>query len=161
MSSGRTSSEPGSVDGAQHRVHLAAEAAAGDEHEALAALGELVGELHRDPAAERVADDRRAVVAERDHRVADGARVGAERVVAARLGRLAVAEQVRRQDVMVGGEMLDRRLPLRGAAGDPVDEDDQRPFAAPGGSRRGGRAARSRWALTWTVEVTLTLNDVT
>ena len=82
-------------------MHLAPEAAARHEDEALAALGELVGELHRDPAAERVADDRRPVVAERDHRVADGARVGAERVVAARLGRLAVAQQVGRQHLVV------------------------------------------------------------
>ena len=86
---------PGQRRGTQQRVHLAAEAAAGDQDEALAALRELVGELHRDPAAERVADDRRAVVAEGDDRVADGARVGAERVVAARLRRLAVSEQVR------------------------------------------------------------------
>ena len=116
--------------GAQQRMHLAAEAAARDEHQALAALGELVGELHRDPAAERVADDRRAVVAEGDHRVADGARVGAERVVAARLRRLAVAEQVGREHRVVGGQVLDRRLPLVGAAGDPVDQDDQRALAA-------------------------------
>ena len=75
-------------------MHLAAEAAAGDEHEALDALGELVGELHRDAAAERVADDRRALVPERDEQVAHAAGERAERVVAARLGRRAVAEQV-------------------------------------------------------------------
>ena len=69
--------------GAQHHVDLASEAAAGDEREALDALGELVGELHRDAAAERVADDRRALVAEREQQVADEARERAERVVAA------------------------------------------------------------------------------
>ena len=51
---------------AQDRADLRAEAAAGDEHEPLDHLGELVGELHRDPAAERVADERRALVAERE-----------------------------------------------------------------------------------------------
>ena len=96
---------------AQQRVDLAAEAAAGDEHEALAALGELVGELHRDPAAERVADDGRAVVPEREHQVAHAAGVGAERVVAARLGRLAVAEQVGREHGVGVGELLDRVAP--------------------------------------------------
>ncbi len=110
-------------------MDLAPEATARDEHEAFAALGELIGELHRDPAAERVADDGRAVVAESHHRVAYGARVGAERVVATRLGRLAVAEQVRRQHGVRGGEVLDRGLPLLRAAGDPVDEDDERPLA--------------------------------
>ena len=110
-------------------MHLAPEAAAVDQHQALAALGELVGELHRDPAAQRVADDRRALVAESDHRVADGARVGAERVVAARLGRLAVAEQVGRENLVPALRNWHRRLPLLGAAGDAVDEDDQRAFA--------------------------------
>ena len=57
-------------------------------------LGELVGELHRHAAAERVPDERRALVPEREQQVADPAGVGAQRVVAAGLGRLAVAEQV-------------------------------------------------------------------
>ena len=54
--------------GAQQQVDVAAEAAAGDQHEPLGALGELVGELHRDAAAERVADHGDAVVAERGQR---------------------------------------------------------------------------------------------
>jgi hypothetical protein len=82
-------------------MNLSPETAAVDQHEALAALGELVGELHRDPATERVADDRRALVAERDHDVADPARVGAERVVAARFGGLAVAKQIGREHLVV------------------------------------------------------------
>ena len=77
-------------------MDLAAEPAAGDQHQALGALGEQVGELHRDPAAERVPDDRHPLVAERVGDVARPAGVGAERVVAARRGRLAVAQQVRR-----------------------------------------------------------------
>src|SRR5665213_212176 len=40
--------------GAKQPVDVAAEAAAVDQDESLAALGELVGELHRDPSAERV-----------------------------------------------------------------------------------------------------------
>ena len=46
---------------AKQRAHLVAEAAARDQRQALGALGELVEELHRDPAAERVADDRGAL----------------------------------------------------------------------------------------------------
>jgi hypothetical protein len=72
--------------GAENRVHLASEAAAGDEREALAALGELIGELHRDAAAERVTDDGGAIVTEGEEDVAHAAGVGAQRVVAARLG---------------------------------------------------------------------------
>jgi len=110
-------------------MHVASEAAAGDEDEALAALGELVGELHRDPAAERMADDGRAVVPKGDDRVAHGARVRAERVVAARLRGFAVPEQVGRDHMMLGGQVVDRRVPLVRAPGDAVDEDDQRAVA--------------------------------
>ena len=44
---------------AEHRAHLLAEAAARDQRKPLDLVGELVEELHRDPAAERVADERR------------------------------------------------------------------------------------------------------
>ena len=122
-------------------MHLAAEAAAGDQDEALAALGELVGELHRDAAAERVADDRRAVVAERDHRVADGARVCAERVVAARLGRLAVAQQIGREHLWsaarcsIAGSHWSERPVI------PWIRTISGPSPSLRGSRRGGREA--------------------
>ena len=67
---------------------------------------------------------------EGDHEVADARRVRAERVVAARLGRLAVAEQVGRDDgVAVLGEDGHDVLPRRGAAGQAVHEDDGRAFA--------------------------------
>ena len=78
------SRRPGSAAARSSRWTSLAETAAGDEHEPLAALGELVGELHRDAAAERVPDDRDAVVAERGQQVADAAGVRAERVVTAR-----------------------------------------------------------------------------
>ena len=71
---------------------LAAEPAARHQHQAVAALGELVGELHRHSAAERVADHGGVVVAQRGGEVADAGRVGAQRVVAPRFGRRAVAE---------------------------------------------------------------------
>ena len=97
----------------QQQADLAAQAAAVDEHQALAALGELVGELHGDAAAQRVADDRRPLVAERDEQVAHAAGVGAERVVAAWLGRLAVAEQVGREHGEAIGQLRHDALPRR------------------------------------------------
>ena len=101
----------GEGGGAQQQVDLLAQAAAGDEPEPLAALGELVGELHRHAAAERVADDRDAVVAERGQQVAGAAGVGAERVVAARRGRRAVAEQVGRDQREVLARVARRPAP--------------------------------------------------
>ena len=129
MSQGMHPLRPGQGRGAQQRMDLAPKPTRRDEHEALAPLGELVGELHRDPAAERVAHNRRAVVPEGDHRVAHGARVGAERVVAPRLGGLAVAQQVGREDLVIAGQVVDRGLPLVRAARDPVDEHHERPLA--------------------------------
>jgi hypothetical protein len=110
----------------QHEADLLAEAAAGDEPEPLHALGELVGEDHRDPTAHRVADDRGALVPERGQQVAQAARVGAERVVAARLGRAAVAEQVRRDDREVPRERRHHAAPGVRAGGDPVHEQQHR-----------------------------------
>ena len=128
-SSGSTNSEQRQRGGAQQQVDLAAEAAAVDQDEPLAALGELVGELHRDAAAERVPDERRALVAERDQQVAHAARVGAERVVAARLGRVAVAEQVGRDHGEALGEVRHHPLPRGGGRGDAVHEHDRRAAA--------------------------------
>ena len=82
--------------GAQHEMDLAAQAAAAHEHHPVDLLGVLVGELHRDAAAERVPDDRRRVDPQRDQQVAHARGVRAQRVVAARLGRQAVAEQIGR-----------------------------------------------------------------
>ena len=123
---GRTQSAPGSAAARSSRWTSRPEAAAGDEHEALAALGELVGELHRDAAAERVADDRRALVAERGQQVAHAAGVRAERVVAARRRRLAVAEQVGRDQREV--------LAQRRATGSHVSDE----FVIPCSSRSTG-----------------------
>ena len=92
--------------GPQREADLLAQAAAVDEHEPLQALGELVGELHRDAAAERMADDGRRRDPEHRQEVAHPAGVGAERVVAARLARAAVAEQVGGDDGVVLGETV-------------------------------------------------------
>ena len=115
--------------GAQQEVDLAAEPAAGDEHEPLGALGELVGELHRDAAAERVPDDRHALVAERGDDVARAAGVRAERVVAARRGRLAVAEQVGRDQREALAEQRRDALPRLRRVGDPVQQQQRGPAA--------------------------------
>ena len=120
---------PGQRGGAQQQVDLLAQAAARHEHEPLAQLRELVRELHRDAAAERVADDGRALELETHHQVADARGERAQRVVAARLGGLSVTEQVRRHHGVVLGEAQHRLVPLRGAACDAVDEDDRGPFA--------------------------------
>lgn len=80
--------------GPQQRVDLLAQPAAVDEHEALAEHGVLVGGLHGDATAQRMAHHRRPRVAEHDQQVAEADRVRAEGVVAAWLGRLTMAQQV-------------------------------------------------------------------
>ena len=120
---------PRQGSGAQHEVHLAAEPAAGDEHQPFGALGELVGELHRDPAAQGVPDDRDALVAERGDDVARAAGVRSERVVPARRRRLAVAEQVGRDQREVLAEQRGDALPGLRGVGDPVQEQQRRAAA--------------------------------
>ena len=110
-------------------MDLAPEAAARDEHEALDAFRELVAELHRHAAAERVPDDRRALVPEREQQVADHARERAEREVGRRLVRGAVTEQVRRDHRVVAGEPVEDVAPALGAGGDAVDQDQRRALA--------------------------------
>ncbi len=80
------------------------EAPAGDQHESLGALGELVEELHRHAASEGVPDDARALDADHGEQVPDAGRMGAERVVAARGGGVAVADEVGRDHRVAFGE---------------------------------------------------------
>jgi hypothetical protein len=111
---------------AQHGVDLGAETAAADENDPLAALRELIGELQDDPAAEGLADEGGALVAERIQQVAQQARVRAEGVVAARFGGLAMAEQIGCDDRVVLGERGHRVPPRQGASRHAVHEDDHR-----------------------------------
>ena len=117
---------------AKEQMHLAPDPAARDEHEPLREGRVLVGELHRDPAAQRVADHGGAAVAEGHQEVAHRSGVGAERVVAARLGGLAVAEQVGRHDRVALGEHGNDLVPLLRVSGDAVDQEDHRAAAARG-----------------------------
>ncbi len=133
---GRSTDEPehvvgaGKREGPQQQVHLAAEAAAADQHEALAELGELVGELHGHAAAERVSDERRALVSEHEQQVAEQGCVSAQRIVAGRLRRLPVAEEIRREDREPAGQEGADRCPRRRAARHPVDEQEDGSLAA-------------------------------
>ena len=116
--------EPGQDDlrsrkrcGSEQRMHFAAEAPARDDDEALGEDRILVRELHRDPAAQGVADDRRPAVAKDHEQVTEADRVGPERVVALRLRRLPVPEQVRGHDRELLGQHRRHLRPL------PVQHD--------------------------------------
>ena len=66
-----------------------------------------------------------------DDEVAKAARVGAERVVAQRLGGLAVAREIGRDHRVVAGEQGDDVAPRARAAGHAVDQHDDRSRARP------------------------------
>ena len=114
---------------AQQRADAVAQAAARDEDEALAQLGVLIGELHRHAAAQRVPDDRGALDADELQQVAHAAGEGPQRVVAAGLGRGAVAQEVGRDDVVGLGQRGPHRLPGQRVGADAVEQDDGRSFA--------------------------------
>ena len=110
----------------EHRAHLMAEAAARDQRKPLDSLGELVEELHRDPAAERVTDDGGAVDADGRQQVADAAGVGAEGVVAADGCGVAVAEQVGSDHGVAVGQPQRHLLPVLRGVDHAVDQYDRR-----------------------------------
>ena len=128
----------GERGGAQDRAHLGAEPAAGDQHQAFDHLRELVGELHRDAAAERVTDHGGALVAERQQQVAQAAGQRADRVVAATGLGGTVAGKIGGDHGVVAGQRLDHLAPVLACAGDAVDQQQHRPLA---GLHVGDRAA--------------------
>jgi hypothetical protein len=96
-------------------MHLATEPAAVHEHQPLAALGVLIG-------PERLTDQRRAVVPEGVHQVAQHVGMAAKRILPARLGRLAVAEQVGGDDREALAQHRRDVRPRSRAAGHAMDE---------------------------------------
>ena len=110
---------------AKHAVELAAETPARHEHEALDHLGEEIRELHRDAAAERVADERDARLLETDEEIAHDGGVRAGRVLRHRLGRLTMSQEVGRDHREVLRERGDDLFPRLRAAGDSVKEDER------------------------------------
>ena len=106
----------------QHRTQVGAEAATADQGQPLAVVPMLVGELHRDTAAERLADHRGPVHPELVEEIAQKDGEGAQRVVTTRFRRHAVAEQVGGDDTEFLGQLRDDRPPGRRAAGHAVDQ---------------------------------------
>src|SRR4051794_9829995 len=116
---------PGDLEGERQAEPPPQEAAARDEHQALAPLGVLVGELHGDAAAERVAGEGRPLELERAHEVAQHVGHAAQRVVAGALGRAAMAGEVDGEDAVPSGERREHGLPRLPVAADAVDEQQR------------------------------------
>ena len=125
----------------EHPAHLAAQASRVHQHDPLAQLGVLIGELERHSPAEGLAHDRRPLDAQHVEQVTDGAGMAAERVIAGRLVRAPVPEEVgshHREAPLQephGGE------PGVRAPGDPVEQDQYRarprlPVGDPGSVQR-------------------------
>jgi hypothetical protein len=115
--------------GPQQRMDLLAETTRSDQCHSLRVFGEEVRELHRDAAAERVADHRAPLEAEHCQQVAHPRRIGAQRVVAARLGGAAVTEQIGGDHCVALGQSGHHRPPGVRGGGDPVQQDDQWPLS--------------------------------
>ena len=92
-------------------------------------MWELVGELHRHPAAEGVTDYRHPLDVEHAEQVAHAVGVRRDRVVGARLVGSPVAQQVRRDDGEPLGELGLDAVPGGGVVTDSVDQQNRRPGA--------------------------------
>ena len=110
-------------------MDLASQAAARHEDEALATIGKLIGELHRDPAAEGVSDKGSSFEPERTEQVPQHVRVPAKRVVAARLRAVAVAEEIGSHDRVPLAQAPGHLFPGRGSPCNSMNEDEQGPTA--------------------------------
>ena len=138
--------DAGNGSEAEQRAHRAPDPPAAHQHQALAALGELVGELRRHPAAERVAHHGGSLDLQDGQEVAHPVGEAGDGVVGPRLLRAPVAEQVRRNHRVVLGQLLDHRAPGVRAVTDAVDEEHGRAACRPsrrrGDSRGWWRSAR-------------------
>ncbi len=121
--------EPRRGDRPDRRRHLGTETAGADQDEALGALGELVGELHRHAAAEAVAHHADPVDAQDGEQVAHAVGVAPDAVVGARLVRLAVPEQVGGDHGVAAGQRVDDRRPRRVVAAEAVQQEQGGPGA--------------------------------
>ena len=110
---------------AQQGVDLAAQSAAADQDQALHPVGEQVAELQRDATAEGVADQGDLFDVEAVEEVAQGGGMGAERVVAHRLRRGTVAEQVGHDHPVGIVQPVDQVCPVAVRAEETVDEEDR------------------------------------
>ena len=121
---------PGHGGHAEQRADRPPHSPAAHQDEPLAAIGELVGELRRHTAAQRMPDHGDAVDLEDAQEVAHAVGEARHGVVGPRLLGASVAEEVRGDDRVVLGQLLDDRPPGVGAVADAVDEEECR--ARPG-----------------------------
>ena len=110
----------------QQRADRSAHSPAADQDQALTAVGELVGELRRHAAAQRVPDDRGPVHLQHTQEVAHAVGETAHRVVGPRLLGASVPEEIRGDHRVVRGQLLDYGAPGVGAVADAVDQQQRR-----------------------------------
>ncbi len=123
------------------------------QYHPFATLGELVGELHGDAAAQGMADHCHPVDTEHRQKVTHPARVSADGIVTARLVGLTVTEQVRHNHRPPPREQRNEAAPALRVVPDSVDEQQRRatarPYIGPPISVHrhisGGIARRDRW----------------
>ena len=111
---------PGQGQAPEQGVDLPTEPARGDHHQPLRVLRKLVGELHGDAAAEAVPDHGDLVDAQDGQQVTHTVGETAQAVVGPGFIRLPVAQQVRGDDRVPLGQLLDDRVPGAMIATDPV-----------------------------------------
>ena len=114
----------------QNWTQIRAKATAADQDQPLTVVPVLVGELHRDTAAEGLPDHRGPIHSEFVEQITQKNRERSQRVIPTRLRGHAVAEQVRRDDAVLLGQLGNDRAPGCRTAGHPVDQ--QQRVAVPG-----------------------------
>ncbi len=117
--------------GAHRQADLLAESPTRDKHQTLDELWELVGELDRDATAERVTDERGALMTENEKQIAQVGGKTPNGVVPAR-SRSPVSRKVRGDHGVALRQRLDHGSPFRPAATHTVDQEQDRAFSCHG-----------------------------
>jgi hypothetical protein len=110
---------------AENPAHFATESPTAGKHQPLAELRVLVGELHRDSAAERLPDHGGAIDPQcTDEQIADPARMRTQRIIAHRLRGLAMPEKVGRNDRVVACKIGHDAQPSARATCHPMNQQN-------------------------------------
>jgi hypothetical protein len=107
---------------AEERSDFVRNSASADQTNTLATLRKLIGELHRDAAAKRVADHGHSFDIEDGQEIAHRVGIGGDRVVGSGLVRLTVSKQIGRDDGVIPSERWNDVEPAVRAVSDAMNQ---------------------------------------
>ena len=116
---------PGRRQHPQRQTQVGPQPTAADQHQPLAVVAMLIGELHGHTATERVTHHRRPGNAKFNEQITQRYRERAQRIVTARLGGFTMPQQVRRHHPVLLRQLGQHRPPGRRTARHAMDQQQR------------------------------------